>query len=274
MIATSAPSPLAAGTLRVGAMVLRHAYLLRKSWPRLLELVYWPAVQMILWGFIAKFMTSQSPWFAQAPGLLIAAVLLWDILFRGQLGVSLSFFEEMYSRNLAQLFVTPLRPLEFVAAMLCASLLRTLIGVGGAALLAIPLYHYSIFNMGWPLVVFFVNLLVMGWSIGLMVASLVLRWGLGAENLAWALIFAVAPVSGVYYPIAVLPPWLQGVAQALPSSHVFEGMRAWMLSGTFRTDLLLRASALNALFIAIGIGLFLLAFRGARRRGSLLQIGE
>lgn len=260
--------------LRVSAMVLRHAYLLRKSWPRLLELVYWPAVQMILWGFIAKFLASQSDWFAQAPGLLIASVLLWDILFRGQLGVSLSFFEEMYSRNLAQLFVTPLRPLEFVGAMLTASLLRTLIGVGGAALLAIPLHHYSIFDMGWPLLGFFVNLLVMGWAIGLMVAGLVLRWGLGAENLAWALIFAVAPVSGVYYPLDVLPGWLQPVALALPASHVFEGMRAWVLDGQFRLDLLRNACALNAVLITVGIALFLMAFRGARQRGSLMQMGE
>ena len=259
---------------RVAAMALRHLYLLRKSWPRLLELIYWPAVQMILWGFIAKFMSAQSPWFAQVPGLLIACVLLWDILFRGQLGGSLSFFEEMYSRNLAQLFVTPLRPLEFIAAMLTNSLLRTLIGVGGAALLAIPLHHYSIFDLGWPLLLFFVNLLVMGWAIGLMVAAMVLRWGMGAENLAWAAIFAVAPVSGVYYPLAVLPGWLQPVAHALPSSYVFEGMRAWAMTSTFRGDLLFGALALNVVYIFVGIGVFLLAFRGARLRGSLLQIGE
>ncbi len=266
---------VAGGALgRVLAMVLRHAYLLRKSWPRLLELVYWPSVQMILWGFIAKYMSAHSSFVAQAPGLLIAAVLLWDILFRGQLGVALSFFEEMYARNLAQLFVTPLRPLEFVAAMLTTSLIRTLVGVGGAALLAIPLHHYSVFDLGWPLLLFFVNLLVMGWSIGLMVAGLVLRFGLGAENLAWALIFAVAPVSGVYYPLDVLPAWLQPVARCLPSSHVFEGMRAWTLTHRFRVDLALAALGLNVVYIAVGIAVFLLAFRGARQRGSLLQIGE
>ncbi|MGH8720060.1 MAG: hypothetical protein ACREV0_14145, partial [Burkholderiales bacterium] len=128
---------------RVYAMVLRHVYLMRKSWPRLLELAYWPSVQMILWGFIAKFFVTQSEWVAQAPGLLIAAVLLWDVLFRSQLGVSLTFFEEMYSRNLGQLFVSPLRPYELVISKLVISLLRTLVGVGAAALLAIPLYHYS-----------------------------------------------------------------------------------------------------------------------------------
>lgn len=259
---------------RVYAMVLRHVYLMRKSWPRLLELAYWPSVQMILWGFIAKFLATQSEWVAQAPGLLIAAVLLWDVLFRSQLGVSLTFFEEMYSRNLGQLFVSPLRPYELVISKLVISLLRTLIGVGAAALLAIPLYHFSIFDLGFALIAFFASLMIMGWAIGLMVSALVLRYGLGAESLAWAAIFAAAPVSGVYYPIEVLPQWLQPIAWALPSSYVFEGMRAVMIDGVFRGDLLLRALGLNVLYIAAGAATFLAAFRAARMRGLLLHIGE
>jgi ABC-2 type transport system permease protein len=259
---------------RIYAMVLRHVYLMRKSWPRLLELAYWPSVQMILWGFIAKFFAAHSPWVAQAPGLLIAAVLLWDVLFRSQLGVSLTFFEEMYSRNLGHLFVSPLRPYELVFSKLVISLLRTLIGVGAAALLAIPLYHYSIFGMGLALLAFFANLMIMGWAIGLMVSALVLRYGLGAETFAWAAIFAAAPVSGVYYPVSVLPEWLQPVAWLLPSSHVFEGMRAVLIEETFLSGLLARAVALNALYISVGIVTFLAAFHSARKRGLLLHIGE
>ncbi|MGH8726685.1 MAG: ABC transporter permease [Burkholderiales bacterium] len=259
---------------RIYAMVLRHVYLMRKSWPRLLELAYWPSVQMILWGFIAKFLVAQSEWVAQAPGLLIAAVLLWDVLFRSQLGVSLTFFEEMYSRNLGQLFVSPLRPYELVVSQLVISLLRTLVGVGAAALLAIPLYHFSVFDLGFALIAFFTNLMIMGWAVGLIVSALVLRYGLGAETFAWAAIFAVAPVSGVYYPIEVLPEWLQPIAWALPSSYVFEGMRAVMIEGLFRGDLLLRAIGLNAIYIVAGAAVFLAAHHAARRRGLLLQIGE
>ena len=259
---------------RVGAMVLRNVYLLRASWPRVLELVYWPAVQMILWGFITRFLVTNSSWVAQASGVLIAAVLLWDVMFRGNLGVSLSFFEEMYSRNLGHLFASPLRPYELVCALLSISLLRTSIGVGGAAVLAIPLYGYSIFDLGLPLLAFFTNLLVMGWSIGLLVSALVLRYGLGAESLAWVAIFAVAPVSGIYYPISVLPDWLQTVAAALPSSHVFEGMRAVMFEERFRTDLLFNAVALNVVYLAGAVTVFLLVFRSARRKNLLLHIGE
>lgn len=255
-------------------MVLRYVYLMRGSWPRLLELAYWPTMQMVLWGFMTQYLLTNTTWMAQAAGVLIGAVLLWDVMFRGQLGVSTVFFEEMYSRNLGHLFASPLRPYELVIALLTISLIRTLIGVGGAALLAIPLYHYSIFDLGLPLLAFFTNLLVMGWAIGLLVGGLVLRYGLGAENLAWVAIFAVAPVSGIYYPVSVLPAWLQWVAHLLPSSYVFEGMRAVMIEKVFRFDLFWQAVALNIVYLSGGIAAFLWVFRVARRRGLLLNIGE
>ena len=259
---------------RIFAMVLRYGYLLRHSWPRVLELIYWPAVQLILWGFISRFFVEHSSWLAQASGVLMAAVLLWDVLFRAHLGVSLAFFEEMYSRNLGHLFVSPLRVIELVSALLAISFLRTLIGISGAALLAIPLYNFSIFGLGLPLLGFFANLLVMGWSIGLLVAGMVLRYGLGAESLAWVSIFAIAPLSGIYYPVSTLPEWLQPVSWLLPSSHVFEGMRQLMFGQVMRTDLMWQAIGLNLVYLVLGAGFFLLAFHSARRNGLLLRVGE
>lgn len=260
--------------IRIFAMVLRYVYLLRGSWPRILELAYWPTVQVILWGLITRFFSGHSDWVAQASGLLIAAVLLWDVLFRAQLGVTLPFFEELYSRNLGHLFVSPLRPWELVLALLGISLIRTLIGVGTAALIAIPLYHYSIFDLGLPLLAFFTNLLVMGWALGIMVAALVLRFGLGAESLAWVAVFALAPLSGIYYPVATLPEWLKPLALALPSSHVFEGMRAVLLGQGFPLDHFAWAVGLNLLYLLAGLLLFLRVFAVARNRGLLLNIGE
>jgi ABC-2 type transport system permease protein len=268
----SAPAVLAAR--RVFAMVLRHLYLLRKSWVRVVEMAYWPTMQMVLWGFIAKFLATNSSWVAQVPGVLVSALLLWEILFRGQLGLSLSFIEELYSRNLGHLFASPLRPLELVVAMICVSAVRTLIGVGTAATLAWVLYKTSIFGLGLPLVAFFANLLVTGWGIGLMVSALVMRYGLAAENLAWGAIFVTAPISGIYYPINTLPGWLQSVAWWLPTSHVFEGMRGVLMADTFLWHEFWSAAALNVLYIVVGLTLFLASFNGARKRGTLLQIGE
>lgn len=272
--ATLAATGPAASARRVAAMVLRYGYLLFGSWPRMVELAYWPTVQMIIWGFVTTFFVGHSSWVAQATGVLLGAVLLWDVMFRGQLGFSISFFEEMWSRNLGHLFVSPLRPWEFVVALMTMSLIRTLIGLLPAALLAIPLYRYSIFELGLPLVAFFSALLICGWSIGLVVSGLVLRWGLGAESLAWAAIFAFAPISGVYYPIDTLPEWLQYVAWATPSAYVFEGMRSVMFEGALRTDLLVGAFAVDAVYLAVGALAFLAAYRSARREGRLLQVGE
>ncbi len=259
---------------RIGAMVLRYAYILRGSWPRIVELAYWPLMQMVLWGFISKFLATNSSWVAQGAGVLIGAVLLWDVLFRAQLGFSISFLEEMWSRNLANLFVSPLRPYEFVAALTLMSLIRTLIGVVPAAFLAILFYGYSVFDLGLPLVAFFFLLLMMGWAMALVITALIMRFGLGAESLAWIAIFALAPLSGVFYPVSILPDWLQAVSWALPSAYVFEGMRAVIFDDTVRFDHLLRALALNIVYIAAGGAYFLHTFHVARRKGLLMGIGE
>lgn len=259
---------------RIGAMGLRYLYLLRSSWTRVVELAYWPLMQMILWGFMTQFLlTAESP-VIKAAGMLIAAVLLWDVMFRSNIGVAVSFLEEMWSRNLAQLFSSPLRPYEWALSLLFISLVRTIIGIIPAALLAIPLYSYSIFDMGLPLIAFFMNLMIFGGAVGLAVSALVLRYGMGAESLAWVGIFLVAPISGIYYPIAILPDWLEPIAWALPSAHVFEGMRAVLTDGVFQMDLFVNALMLNALYLTAGFAIFLYVFRLARIKGMLLQMGE
>ena len=259
---------------RIRALIRRHAYLLLKSWPRLVSMMYYPTVTMVLWAFVTIYLAPTNRFLTDAPGFFIGAVLLWDVLFRGQLGVSLTFIEEVYARNLGNLFVSPLRLHEFIAGQLIMSVLRTLIGVGGACLFAWLLFHYSIFTMGLPLVAFFTCLLAFGWAIGLAVSAMILRYGLGAEELAWAAIFLVAPVSGVYYPIAVLPPALQAISWALPPAYVFEGMRSVLLQQTFRADYFWDALMLDAAYVAGGAAIFAVAVHSARKRGTLLQMGE
>ncbi|MBI3150021.1 MAG: ABC transporter permease [Betaproteobacteria bacterium] len=259
---------------RIHALVLRHTYLLSKSWPRLVSMTYYPTVTMVLWAFVTQYLAPTNDFLRDAPGFFIGAVLLWDVLFRGQLGVSLTFFEELYARNLGNLFVSPLRPWELIAGQLTMSVIRTLIGVGGATLFAWLLFEYSLFKLGFPLLAFFVNLLITGWAIGLMVSGMVLRWGLGAEELAWAAIFLLAPVSGVYYPIGVLPDWLQTMAAGVPASYVFEGMRAVLIHGRFEFELFWTALAINAVYLLLGCLAYFAALRYAREHGMLLQMGE
>jgi ABC-2 type transport system permease protein len=254
--------------------MLRHLYVLRSSWPRIVEMAFWPTMQMIIWGLVSTFFYSQSSWVAQAFGVLIGGVLLWDVLFRGQLGFSLSFLEEMWAHNLANLYVSPLRPAEHVLALMAMSVIRTLIGVLPAAFLAILLYRFSIFSLGLPLIAFYLNLVLMAWAVGMVSTALLMRFGLGAENLVWFLIFLVAPVSAIYYPVTVLPDWLEPVAWALPSTHVFEGMREVLFNDRFDAALFWGAVGLNLVYLAAGLAIYVAAFHSARRRGLLFQVGE
>ncbi len=260
---------------RVWGMVYRHMALYRRSWPRLLEIAYWPTLNMVVWGFTARFFAqgmTGAPVVAAAA--LISGVLLWEIMLRGQIGVTLTFLEEIWSRNLGHVFVSPLRPAEMVLALLVVATFRTILGILPAVLLAYLLYAFNMFAMGPVLLLFFLNLLVMGWWVALGVISLLFRYGAGAEALAWTIAFGITPVACVFYPVAVLPAWLQPVALALPAAHIFEGMRAALLHHSIAWPQLLAATGLNLAWLLVGGGIFAGQFRAARIRGALISIGE
>jgi ABC-2 type transport system permease protein len=261
-------------TRRIAAMMLRYWYLLRASWPRLLDLVYWPTVQMVTWGFLQYYIANNAGFFARAGGTFIGAVLLWDILFRGQLGFSISFLEEMWSRNIGNLMMSPLRPGEFIIALMVMSVVRLSIGAVPVTFLAIAFFGFNLYGLGFALVAFFFNLMLTSWAIGIFVSGLILRNGMGAENLAWSIMFLFMPLTCVYYPVTTLPVWLQPVAWALPPTYVFEGMRALLVDKVFRPDLMLDALAINAVLFAAGVFGFLKLLESARRHGSLMQTGE
>ncbi len=259
---------------RIGAMILRYWYLLISSWPRLLELVYWPALQIVTWGFLQTYIAQNAGFFARAGGTFIGAIILWDILFRGQLGFSISFLEEMWARNLGNLMMSPLKPIEFLISLMIMSLIRLTIGVIPMTLLAMFFFHFNFYSLGLPLIAFFCNLIFTSWSLGIFVSGLVLRNGLGAESIVWTLMFGILPLACVYYPVTVLPHWLQAVAWALPPTYVFEGMRALLIDHVFRLDLMIDALLINAVLFIVSFAIFLVLLNSARRAGSLLQSGE
>ena len=265
---------------RVGAMVTRYSYLLRSSWPRVLDLLYWPTVQLVTWGFIQRYVGSAAATggttghLAIGAGTLIGAVMLWDVLFRGQLGFSLSFLEEMHSRNIGNLFMSPLRPLEFVASLIVMSVVRLAIGIVPVTGLAVWFFGFNLWTLGLALAAFFANLMLTSWSVGLIVSGFLLRNGLGAEELAWSFMFLLLPLCCVYYPVGVLPAWLQAVSWLLPPTYVFEGLRAALNDHVFRGDLMVQALVLNTGLFTLSTVLFLWFVRQSRIVGSLLQMGE
>ncbi|WP_270936937.1 ABC transporter permease [Falsiroseomonas oryzae] len=260
---------------RVWGLMYRHLALYRRSWPRLLELVYWPVLQMTVWGFVTAYLAGvQNDVASVAAGVLLGGVLLWEVAIRSQMGFAISFLEEIWSRNLGHVFVSPLRPQELVAGLVGISAIRMLVGVIPAVLLAFALYNFGLWRMGPVVVLFFAALMMMGWAVALGVTSLILRHGAGAEPLAWSVLFGLTPFAAVFYPVSVLPDWLEPIALLIPAAHVFEGMRAALLEARIAWGHLAAAFALNLVWLG-GMGwLFLRQFEGARVRGALLNIGE
>ena len=264
---------------RISAMVLRYSYLLRASRLRILDMIYWPALQLLTWGFLQTYLVKAGALNApgggaQAAGTLIGAILLWDIMLRGQQGFCFSFIEEMWSRNLPNILMSPLRPIEFIASLIIMSLIRLLIGVMPVTLLAIIFFGFNLLSLGFAFVAFFLVLIVFPLSIGLFVSGLLLRLGAGAENLIWSLMFLVQPLGAVYYPVSALPIWLQPISWMLPPAYVFEGLRAVLIDHQIRWDLLLQGFILDLIIFSLAFFAFNRLLKSARRAGVLLQSGE
>jgi len=269
-----APTGLGGSMRRVKALVRRYIYLLRSSGVRLVELIYWPFLQMLTWGFLQKYLAGTTNPLAQAAGVLIGSILLWDILFRSNIGFATTFIEEMWSRNLGNLLTSPLRPYELIIALSVWSVIRLSVSMIPVATAAYFIFGFNLLDLGLPLVAFFAVLVLTSWSLGLISAGVILRYGLGAEELAWSLAFLLLPLCCVYYPASVLPSWLQVVALALPPTHVFEGMRSILLHNTFDPTELGWALSLNAVYLLVGYIVFSRFLASARVNGTLLKLGE
>jgi ABC-2 type transport system permease protein len=259
---------------RIYALVLRHVHLWRSSIMRLVDSIYWPAVQMVMWGFMTQYLAPQASFVAQAAGVLLSGLMLWEVVVRGNLSLSIAFLEEMWSRNLGHLFVSPIRPWEMAAGIIIVALLRTLLGLVPVSLMAWAFFGYSVYTLGLPLVAFFAILQMFSWSIGLAMSGMIMRVGQSAESFAWAAVFILMPVSGVYYPVSVLPHWLQVISYALPPAYVFEGMRSILAEKVVHWDMLGIAFGLSLVYLVAGFQVFLAFFRSSRRAGSLLGQGE
>ena len=259
---------------RITSLVLRYWFSLKASPSRIIEMFYLPVIQILIWGIFTTFMAGNSSWFAKSAGIFLAAIMLWDTFFRCQNSMITSFLEELWTRHLRHLFTSPLHPAEFAAASLAFGIIRTAIGVIPTAIVAALLCNYNILSMGFPLLAFFGNLMLMGWWIGLFLIAALLIFGIEIEGLAWMASTIFAPISAVYYPVSALPSWLQPVALALPSTHVFEGMRGVLFGQGFMWGHFWAALALNLVCFALAGLAFTLAFERARVTGKLLNPGE
>ena len=259
---------------RIYGLFLRHFFLIKGSLPRVLDLIYWPTIQIILWGFISKFFTTYSDYYSNTVGVILTCAILYDFLFRSSISFNMLFLEEIWSRNFTNLFIAPMRISEIIISLVFTALIRTLIGLVPAILLTSPLFGISILNLGIPLFFLFFSLYIFGITLGLFVSSGLLRYGPAFENIAWSSLFLLAPLGCVYYPIEILPDFFQNLARALPLVHIFEEARNILVNKVVNYESIITAFKLNLIYLIAGIFLFYYSFSGARKKGSLINIGE
>lgn len=259
---------------RVFALVSRYCDLVLGSIPRLISVFWWPSIQIVLWGFFSKFLDEYGTSPYNAMSILLTAVILWDILFRGQLGLSITFFEEIWSRNLGHLFITPLRDIELILGLIITSLVRTILGMIPAIFISIYYFDLNLILNGIFFIIFFFNLIFTGWSIGFIVSGLVLRYGQSYEELAWAFIFLLLPFACVYYPLDSLPIFIQKISVVISPVYVFEGMRELMAFNKINYNYLFYAFFLNMIYLLTSIIFFKKMIRSTKNIGKLINFGE
>ncbi len=259
---------------RIYGLFLRHFFLITQSFPRILDLIYWPSIQITLWGFISNFFASHSSYYSGAVGVILSCAILYDFLFRTSIGFNILFLEEIWSRNFTNLFIAPMKLSEIISSLVFTALIRALIGLVPAILLTSPLFGISLLNLGLPLFFLFLSLYIFGITLGLLVSAGLLRFGPSFENISWSTLFLLAPFGCVYYPIETLPEIFQSIAFGLPLVYIFEEARNILINQTFDFNNIIMAFYLNIVYLVLAISIFYYSFAQARKKGSLINIGE
>lgn len=252
---------------RIAGMLFRYLYLFRHSLDRLSDSFYWPVMDLLIWGFTSIYIQKQSQ---SVPGLVVAlltGLIFWLVVWRSQYEITVNLLEEMWSHNLVNLFTSPLKVFEWIIAVLILGVLKMILSFLFAGSLALLLYKANIFNFGFLLLPFFLSLLMTGWFAGFFVAGLIIRFGTRIQTLAWSGVVLLSPFSAIYYPVDILPTWAQKVAQIIPTSYIFEGMREILFTGNMSKEKFVISFILNIFYLILAILFFNFMFERSKRLG-------
>ncbi|MBI2639368.1 MAG: ABC transporter permease [Candidatus Sungbacteria bacterium] len=256
---------------RIYAVFLRQMLLIRSNWARFSNIFIWVAVDVVLWGFITRYLDTVSrSGFSFVP-LLLGAILLWDFLVRVKHGVILAILEDIWSRNFLNYFASPLRVSEYIAGLVLTSAVTSMTGFLGILLIAFVAFGFTIFKLGAALALFLFILFTFGLSFGIAAAAVIFRFGPAAEWIVWPMAALVSPFAGVFYPVATLPLFLQPVAKIIPASYVFEGMREVIFSGTIPYSQFFIGALLALIYLFLSYFIFLRVHQAVIRSGAIIR---
>lgn len=259
-------------TRRIGALLLRYLLLIRRDYSRIVDLVYWPLIDIAVWGLFTVFLAREDLRVPNVMAMLLGSAILWNVLLRASQDVSVSFLDDIWARSIVTIFSSPLTFPEFAGSLMLLGVVKVAMSLVVMSAVAWMLYAFDVRVLGWVLVPFAGNLVLFGWTLGLVALAIILRFGGRWAILAWSLPFTMMPLCCVFQPVSVLPSGMRVVASALPATHVFEGMRAAVLEGRVAWHHLLWASSLNLLYLALAAALVAWVLRVALTRGLLPKI--
>lgn len=257
---------------RIHALLIRHLYLYQRSFPRLMDVFYWPVMDLLVWGFLSAYLQKQNTAEVNLITILLGALIFWNFLNQSQKAVSIAFLEDVWERNLLNIFVTPLRISEFLTATVLLGVVRIALISIVMGVLAFIFYHFNLLLFGFFLIPFVANLLLFGWTLGIATTAIILRYGTQAQILAFGFIFIIQPFSAVFYPVSALPRALQTIAYFIPTTYVFEGMRALIHTGKLPFTLLIMSIVVNLVYLMLSLFFFYLMFKRTKVRGALLKL--
>jgi ABC-2 type transport system permease protein len=265
-------SPTGRSWLRMRAIARRHAYVLVRSPHRLFDVTLWPLVDVVLFGSLAAFVgTNQTSGASKASGYLLAGIVLWHVIYQSQIAMSTGFLEETWTRNLLNMMVTPVREVEYVAGVAMFGMVKLVMGVGVMVLGALAFFSFHTWSLGFGLIPIAITLLIVGWAISLFVIGLVLRFGTGAEALAWGVMFVLLPLSGVFYPTEALPTVMQPLALALPTTHAFSALRELVDTGTLNWTQVAIAAVGSIVMLFLAAWFLVRMLKTFRKRGYITR---
>lgn len=251
---------------RLYALSLRHLYPLRRDFDLLSDLLYWPIIDVLIWGITSRWLSAGSEGLTLM-GSILTGLILWNVIWRSQSEVSRNLIDEIWNNNLVNLFSTPMRLSEWMVGVLLLSLGKMMVTIVALMTVIFFMYSVNILAIGWWLIPFFIGTVMTGWWVGFLSAGIVIRWGPKVQTVVWTLPGILLPFSVVYFPLATLPTFLRPISFLLPTTYIFEAMRGLLQTGTVDWRFIILSMAINAVYLALSLKWFLVSFRASLALG-------
>lgn len=254
---------------RIFAVILRYLFFFRKSLDRLVDAFYWPALDLLLWGITSLYFTKNILDASSFIMLIVSGIVFWIIVYRGQYEISGNLLEDLWNRNLVNMFVAPLKFSEWISAFLILGVIKATLSFSFAIFLAFILYNVRVFSYGFYILPFVLLLILTGWTMGFLIAGLILRFGTKIQAFAWTVVWVIAPFSAIYYPLSTLPDWAQKISYFIPTSYVFEGIREVIQKGTIDPNKITVSFVLNILYLILSLFFLKKSFNKVLEKGLI-----